>query len=262
MPGLYRDEGVVLRAIKLGEADRIVTIFTQGHGKIRAVAKGIRKTTSKFGARLEPTTGSRCSVYKGRDLDIVTQAETLESNRILREEYALLTRAIPMLEAVDQVAQDREANPALYRMLTGALRALVDTRNPLVTPAFFWKLLSLEGFHPMLDACSRCGEAPDAESPDSGEHELVAFDLMEGGTVCRACRAAVAVRSRRAGSTSCAGCSAAASTVCSPRHRGRRRTRSSSSGSARSSITSSAGCAPPSCSDPTPNFQLASLPVV
>src|SRR5213075_2871924 len=63
MPGLYRDEGVVLRAIKLGEADRIVTIFTQGHGKIRAVAKGIRKTTSKFGARLEPM--SRVAVLQG-----------------------------------------------------------------------------------------------------------------------------------------------------------------------------------------------------
>jgi len=124
MPGLYRDEGVVLRAIKLGEADRIVTIFTQGHGKIRAVAKGIRKTTSKFGARLEPMSRVALQCYKGRDLDIVTQAEMVESNRVLREEYALLTRAIPMLEAVDQVAQDREPNPALYRMLTGALRTL------------------------------------------------------------------------------------------------------------------------------------------
>jgi len=183
MPGLYRDEGVVLRAIKLGEADRIVTIFTLGHGKVRAVAKGIRKTTSKFGARLEPTTRVALQCYKGRDLDIVTQAETLESNRVLREEYALLTRAVPMLEAVDQVAQEHEPNPALYRMLTGALRALVDTRNPLVTPAFFWKLLSLEGFHPMLDACARCEEAGEPE----GERELVAFDLTEGGTVCRAC---------------------------------------------------------------------------
>ena len=188
MPGLYRDEGVVLRAIKLGEADRIVTIFTQGHGKIRAVAKGIRKTTSKFGARLEPTTRVSLQCYKGRDLDIVTQAETLESNRVLREEYALLTRSVPMLEAVDQVAQDREPNPALYRMLTGALRALVDTRNPLVTPAFFWKLLSLEGFHPMLDECARCSEAPDALDLDpAAERELVAFDLTEGGTLCRAC---------------------------------------------------------------------------
>jgi DNA repair protein RecO (recombination protein O) len=189
MPGLYRDEGVVLRAIKLGEADRIVTIFTQGHGKVRAVAKGIRKTTSKFGARLEPTTRVALQCYKGRDLDIVTQAETLESNRALREQYALLTRSIPMLEAVDQVAQEREPNPALYRMLTGALRALVTTGNPLVTPAFFWKLLSLEGFHPMLDVCARCGESPEdgMSSEITAECELVAFDLDEGGTVCRAC---------------------------------------------------------------------------
>jgi DNA repair protein RecO (recombination protein O) len=191
MPGLYRDEGVVLRAIKLGEADRIVTIFTQGHGKIRAVAKGIRKTTSKFGARLEPTSRVALQCYKGRELDIVTQAETLDANRGLREEYALLTHAVPMLEAVDQVAQEREANPALYRMLTGALHTLAVSHNPLVTPAFFWKLLSLEGFHPVLDACARCGEGPaapeDASDDPSGEHELVAFDLSEGGTVCRAC---------------------------------------------------------------------------
>src|SRR5712691_7603201 len=189
MPGLYRDEGVVLRAIKLGEADRIVTIFTQGNGKIRAVAKGIRKTTSKFGARLEPMSRVALQCYKGRDLDIVTQAESLDSNRVLREEYSLLTRSVPMLEAVDQVAQDREPNPALYRMLTGALHTLATTRNPLVTPAFFWKLLSLEGFHPMLDGCARCGESPDAETADEvdGEHGLVAFDLEQGGTVCRAC---------------------------------------------------------------------------
>jgi DNA repair protein RecO (recombination protein O) len=181
----------VLRAIKLGEADRIVTIFTPGHGKIRAVAKGIRKTTSKFGARLEPMSRVALQCYKGRELDIVTQAESLDSNRVLREEYALLTRSVPMLEAVDQVAQDREPNPALYRMLTGALHTLATTRNPLVTPAFFWKLLSLEGFHPMLDRCARCGESPDEEtaddeSTDDGER-LVAFDLEEGGTVCRAC---------------------------------------------------------------------------
>jgi len=185
MSGLYRDEGVVLRAIKLGEADRIVTIFTLGNGKVRAVAKGIRKTTSKFGARLEPISRVALQCYKGRELDIVTQAETVDAYRALREDYALLTRAIPLLEAVDQVAQEREANFALYRMLTGALHTLVETRNPLVTPAFFWKLLSLEGFHPMLDACARCGEGDDTTT--SGEHALVAFDLEEGGTICRAC---------------------------------------------------------------------------
>jgi DNA repair protein RecO (recombination protein O) len=183
--GLYRDEGVVLRAIKLGEADRILTIFTQGHGKVRAVAKGIRKTTSKFGARLEPTSRVAVQCYRGRELDIVTQAETVDAYRTLREDYSLLTRAIPMLEAVDQVAQEREPNYALYRMLTGALHTLAQTRNPLVTPAFFWKLLSLEGFHPMLDACARCGEGDAATA--NGEHALMAFDLAEGGTICRAC---------------------------------------------------------------------------
>src|SRR6201989_3108334 len=94
---LYRDQGVVLRTIKLGETDRIVTILTQGHGKVRAVAKGVRKTTSRFGARLEPTSHVALQCYRGRELDVVTQVETLEAHRALREEYALFTHAIPML---------------------------------------------------------------------------------------------------------------------------------------------------------------------
>src|SRR3954447_13870642 len=106
MPGLYRDEGVVLRSIKLGEADRIVTVFTQGHGKVRAVAKGVRRTQSKFGARLEPATHVALQLYQGRELDTVTQVETIESNRALREGYTLLTHAVPMLEAVDQLAHE------------------------------------------------------------------------------------------------------------------------------------------------------------
>jgi len=178
MPGLYRDSGVVLRTIKLGEADRIVTVFTQGHGKVRAVAKGVRKTTSKFGARLEPTSHVALQCYRGRELDVVTQVETIESNRALREGYGLLTHAVPMLEAVDQVAQEHEPNPAVYRMLTGALRTLATQRARAVTPAFFWKLLSIEGFHPMLDGCARCGEDDVA---------LVAFDVDEGGTMCAPC---------------------------------------------------------------------------
>ena len=178
MSGLYRDAGVVLRAIKLGEADRIVTVFTQGHGKVRAVAKGVRKTTSKFGARLEPTSHVALQCYRGRELDVVTQVETIESNRALREGYGLLTHAVPMLEAVDQVAQEREPNPALYRMLTGALRTLAQQRSAAVTPAFFWKLLSIEGFHPMLDGCARCSD---------DDVELVAFDVDEGGTLCAPC---------------------------------------------------------------------------
>ena len=176
---LYRDQGVVLRTIKLGETDRIVTILTQGHGKIRAVAKGIRKPGSRFGARLEPTSHVALQCYRGRsDLDIVTQAETIDSNRKLRESYGCLTHAVSMLEATDQVAQDREANAALYRMLVGALRTLVTDPSPLVSAAFFWKLLSLEGFHPLLDACARCGNE---------DGPFTAFDVEEGGVLCEQC---------------------------------------------------------------------------
>jgi DNA repair protein RecO (recombination protein O) len=177
MRGLYRDQGVVLRSIKLGEADRIVTLMTQGHGKVRAVAKGIRKTASKFGARLEPTSHVAFQCYRGRDLDIVTQAETIDANRALREHYGCLTHAVSMLEAVDQVAPERETNPALYRMLERALRTLAECPSPAVSTAFFWKLLSLEGFHPVVEECARCG----------GGGPFPAWDLADGGVLCGAC---------------------------------------------------------------------------
>jgi DNA repair protein RecO (recombination protein O) len=168
---------VVLRTIKLGEADRIVTLLTQGHGKVRAVAKGIRRPGSRFGARLEPMTHVALQCYRGRELDVVTQVETIDVHRVLREHYGALTHAVSMLEAVDQVAQEREPNPPLYRMLVGGLRALAAAPTPLVAPAFFWKLLSLEGFHPLLDACARCG--------NGGPYP--AFDVGEGGVLCEAC---------------------------------------------------------------------------
>jgi DNA repair protein RecO (recombination protein O) len=178
MPGLYRDQGVVLRTIKLGEADRIVTLMTQGHGKVRGVAKGVRRTGSRFGARLEPTSHVALQCYRGRELDVITQVETIDANRALREHYGCLTHAVSMLEAVDQVAIERGCNTALYRMLVRALRTLAADPSPIVSTAFFWKLLSLEGFHPMLDACVRCG---------AGDSAFVAFDLDDGGVLCASC---------------------------------------------------------------------------
>jgi DNA repair protein RecO (recombination protein O) len=179
--GLYRDQGVVIRTIKIGETDRIVTLLTRGHGRIRAVAKGVRKPGSRFGARLEPASHVALQCYRGRELDIITQVETIDANRSLREHYGSLTHAVSMLEAVDQVAPEREPNVALYRMLTNALQTLAREPSPLVSAAFFWKLLSLEGFQPMLDACVRCGGAPD----DDGT--FVVFDLHDGGVVCTGC---------------------------------------------------------------------------
>jgi len=178
---LYRDRAVVVRTHKLGEADRIVVLLTAEHGKVRAIAKGIRKTKSRFGGRLEPLTHVSLLLYQGRELDIVSQAETIDPTRPLMEDLDRLTQGLALLEAVDRLTPDREPVPDLYRMLVGALRTLATRPSELVVPAFFWKVLASEGLRPELDRCVRCG----TDGP------LVAFDLDEGGTLCRTCRQGV-----------------------------------------------------------------------
>lgn len=181
MPGrgeLYRDVAVVLRTYKLREADRIVVLQTSDHGKVRAVAKGIRKSGSKFGARLEPMSHVRVLLYRGRELDIVSQAETVESLAPLFSSLDRASQGVAALEAVDQLTVEPEPNPQLYRMLVGVLRTIATCPGPLVVPAFFWKLLAAEGYRPEINHCVRCGET----------EQLVAFDIHQGGVVCRSCR--------------------------------------------------------------------------
>lgn len=176
---LYRDHGVVLRSWKLGEADRIVSIITRDNGKVRAVAKGVRKPSSRFGARLEPTCHVSLQLYRGRgELDTVTQVETIDRYASLRNDLDRWARASAMLEAVEQLSLDREPNPPLFEMLVRALGTLAKNDSPLVGAGFFLKVLALEGFEPVVDTCVSCGD----------DGELVAFDVGEGGTVCVACR--------------------------------------------------------------------------
>jgi DNA repair protein RecO (recombination protein O) len=175
---LYHDRGVVLRTHKLGEADRIVTFLTRDNGKVRAVAKGVRKTKSRFGGRLEPPSHAQLLLYQGRELDIVSQAETIDHFRPVRDDLDRLGRAVSMLEAADQLALEREPNPRLYEMLVGALRALSDQDAPLVLAGFFLKVLALEGFRPQVEACVVCGD----------DGPLVSWATEEGGLRCAAHR--------------------------------------------------------------------------
>jgi DNA repair protein RecO (recombination protein O) len=183
---LYRDTAVVLRTYKLGEADRIVVLLTAQNGKVRAVAKGVRKTMSRFGARLEPMSHVRLLLYRGRELDIVSQAESVEPLSPMLASLDRASQGMAVLEAADQLALEREPNDQLYRMVIGALRTIAERTSPLVVPAFYWKLLAAEGLRPELDMCVRCG------ADDDGT-ELVAFDLDEGGVLCRTCRSGAAV---------------------------------------------------------------------
>lgn len=173
---LYRDRAVVLRSWKLGEADRIISLFTHDHGKVRGVAKGVRRTKSKFGARLEPLSHVAVQLYRGKsELDTITQVETIDRFTSLRDDPDRFARAEAMLEAVDQVAQDREPDRALHVMLVRALRTLDERDGPLVLSAFFLKLLAHEGLQPHLDGCLECGTTAGLE----------AFDLDDGGVRCR-----------------------------------------------------------------------------
>ncbi len=173
---LYKEQGVVLRSMKLGEADKIVTVMTQGSGKVRGVAKGIRKTTSRFGARLEPFTHVSLMVYRGRgSLDTISQAEIVSPFMAIRSDLGLFAAGETMLEAVDKVAQEHEGNVRLFMLLLSGLRALdADPADPTaVAESFLLKLLSLSGFHPSLTACAVCGR-PGPERFASGQ----------GGAIC------------------------------------------------------------------------------
>jgi DNA repair protein RecO (recombination protein O) len=184
--GLYHDVGVVLRTYKLGESDRIVVLHTLENGKVRAVAKGVRKTKSKFGARLEPMSHVKLLLYRGRELDIVSQAEAIEPLSPMLSSLDRASQGLAALEAVDSLSLDREPNQRLYKMLVGVLRTIAADPSPLNVPAFYWKLLAHEGLRPELHQCVRCGES----EPDV---QLVSFDLIEGGVMCRSCRSGQAI---------------------------------------------------------------------
>src|SRR5579871_3600746 len=169
--GSYRDEGVVLRSIRLGEADRIVTLVTPEHGKVRAVAKGVRRTKSRLGGRVEPLTHVTMLCWHGRELDTITQVEVVNHFRPIRDNLERMAQAMTMIEVVDHVSVERHAMPELFRMLVGALTALAESPSPLVAGAFLWKLLTVEGVGPDVSACASCG----SDGP------LVAFDPLRDG---------------------------------------------------------------------------------
>jgi DNA repair protein RecO (recombination protein O) len=177
MPGLYKDQGVVLSTIKLGEADRILTIFTRDHGKVRAVAKGVRKTKSRWGGRLEPFTRVDLLMYRGRNLDTITSADVVEAHAGLRTDYMKLTSAAALAEVVDKISPDRERASSIYDLLLAGLGAIHEGKGTSVVPAFLVKLLSISGFHPSLQVCAGCGD----------NRGLEAFSPAMGGAICLSC---------------------------------------------------------------------------
>ncbi len=182
----YRDEAVVLRTHKLGEADRIITFLSRRRGKIRAVAKGVRRTSSKFGARLEPFSQVDLQFAVGRTLDVVTQVESIDAfGEPLVGNYPAYTAGQVMLETADRLAVE-EGEPAVqqYLLLVGALKVLnrgtADGPRPptVILDSYLLRALAIAGYAPSFLDCARCGLA--------GPHR--AFSPAAGGVVCENCR--------------------------------------------------------------------------
>jgi DNA repair protein RecO (recombination protein O) len=182
MPGSLRTEAIVLRSIRYGEADRILHLYTPDHGRVSAIAKGARRTRSRFGARLEPFFHLRAILYQGRsDLLTVTSAETLDAHGPLRERAASLDAAARACDAVARLFETDDPSPAVFHLLANELRLLDDERfaGAAHQLAFRLKLLVAGGFTPQLATCASCGEA---------DH-LSGFSGAAGGVVCSACEA-------------------------------------------------------------------------
>jgi len=179
---LYRDEAIVLRTHKLGEADRIITLLTRQHGRVRAVAKGVRRTTSRFGSRLEPFTHVDLQLAEGRNLDTITQAETLTPfSKGLGLDYDRYTAGTVMLETADRlVTEERQPSVQQFLLLVGGLRAMVAGEHGpgQVLDSYLLRSLAVAGYAPSFEACARCGT--------EGPHRW--FNPSMGGLLCTTCR--------------------------------------------------------------------------
>jgi DNA repair protein RecO (recombination protein O) len=208
---LYRDDGIVLRTQKLGEADRIISILTRRNGRVRAVAKGVRRTKSRFGARLEPFTHVDLLLYTGRSLDVITQAETVRPyGEPLAADYPRYTSGTAMLETAERFTPvEKEPLIRQFLLLIGGLRALGEAEHDprLVLDAYLLRTLAVAGYAPALDECAVCG-TPDSADPGgrppgppgrraaavAAEDETAqrsgsrVFAVPAGGLTCRSCR--------------------------------------------------------------------------
>jgi DNA repair protein RecO (recombination protein O) len=191
MAGPLKTEAVVLRSLRYGEADRILHLYTPHRGRVGAIAKGVRRTRSRFGGRLEPFFRLRVELHEGRgELMTVTGAHTLEGHARLRGDARALDAAARACDAVGRLFETSEPHPAVFNLLCRAL-ALIDehaggagegarTSAKAAALAFRLKLLLAAGLAPQLDSCASCGER---------EH-LTSFSGAAGGVVCEACEAA------------------------------------------------------------------------
>ena len=183
-PRVYRTEAIVLRQRPLAEADKVCVLFTPLHGRIEAVAKGVRRSRSRLAGHVEPLTRSRFLIARTRSLDIITQAETVDAFPALHADLDRLGLALCAAELVDRFTDTAADVGALYRLLLDTLGRLESAPAPALALRWFeLRLLDDQGYRPQLGRCVRCDAAPPPEG--------AAFAVGAGGVVCPDCRAGI-----------------------------------------------------------------------
>ncbi len=178
---VFRTEAVVLRRLDLGEADRLVVAYSPDHGKMRLVAKGVRRPRSRKAGHLEPFTRVRLLIARGRDLDLITQAESLETFAALRRDLERLSEASYVVELLDRFTLDESASRPAYGLLLEALQRLADGRLPQAVLRFYeLRLLEEMGYRPEFFRCVQCASEVRPEAQ--------AFAPALGGVLCPGCR--------------------------------------------------------------------------
>lgn len=175
------DDAIVLRTYRSGESDRIVVLWTRHYGKIRVLAKGIRKLTSKLGGTLEALAYVRVHLVETRgDLYIARQVQHRERLTTLRSSYDRINAGYAVVEVVDAIPSDEVPDEAIFDLLARVLKTLDSSLyDPSLVPtSFYFRLLALDGSEPVVDRCVNCGR----------DGPLVAFDAQIGGTLCAVCR--------------------------------------------------------------------------
>lgn len=177
----FNDLGIVLRTHRLGEADRILRVLCREHGKRSAVAKGVRKTHSRFGGRLELFSCARLMIYRGKSLDIIKQAETYDSFKEIRENIEIFAAAQVIAEFTDLMTNENEPCGEVFELVYGCLCLLREhpEKVDLILPFFDFRLLSLSGVGISVDSCAACGIALPALSS--------VLSPKDGGFLCKDC---------------------------------------------------------------------------
>ena len=181
-PRVYKCSAIVLRQRKLGEADKIITLYTAEYGKVDAVAKGVRRIKSRLAGHVEPLRHCSFMLARGRNLDIVTQVQSIESFQALRDDLSKLSHALYAAELLDRATEQRSENFDLYRLLLDTLRRFTE-RDDLerILRYYEMRLLMQLGYKPELELCVVCGS-------ELGEGEVVRWAPSLGGAVCSSCK--------------------------------------------------------------------------